>query len=189
MIIADVFGDLPTLETDRLTLRPLTGADLYDVFDYCSDPLVARYVTWEPHRTIDDSRFFLDLVLGKYRLGEVAPWGLAHRRERRIIGTCGFIWWNQTHASAEIGYAMARRYWGQGLMTEAAREIIRFGFDVMRLNRIEACHDTGNPASGRVMEKVGMTYEGTRREAAFLKGDFRDLRSYSILRREYDLLR
>jgi [ribosomal protein S5]-alanine N-acetyltransferase len=185
MSVADVFGNLPTLETERLTLRPLTPADLDDVFDYASDPLVARYVTWSAHQSLDDSRFFLNLMLAKYRAGEVAPWGVVHRRDRRLIGTSGFTWWNRTHASAEIGYAMARAYWGQGLMTEAAREIVRFGFEVMSLNRIEACHDVDNPASGRVMEKVGMSREGTRREAVFVKGDFRDLHIYSILRREY----
>ena len=186
MTIANPFADLPTLETDRLILRQLTVDDLEDVFAYASDPLVARYVTWEPHRSLDDSRFYIDLVLAKYRAGEVASWGLIHRRDRRLIGTGGFQWWNQTHASAEIGYVLARAYWGRGLMTEAVREFIRFGFDEMDLNRIEACHDTANPASGRVMEKAGMTREGTRREAVFLKGDFRDLHIYSILRREFE---
>jgi [ribosomal protein S5]-alanine N-acetyltransferase len=183
--VADVFAHLPTLETERLILRPVTADDVSDVFEYASDPEVARYVTWDAHDSLDESRFFVDLLLGKYAAGEVAPWAMVHRREGRLIGTCGFGWWNTTNRSAEIGYAMARRYWGQGLMTEAVREIVRFGFEVMDLNRIEACHDVDNPASGRVMEHAGMAAEGIRREAVFAKGYFRDVRLYSILRREY----
>jgi ribosomal-protein-alanine N-acetyltransferase len=89
------------------------------------------------------------------------------------------------HARAELGYAIGRAWWGQGLMTEAVVEAIRYGFEELGLNRIEARCLTYNIGSARVMEKAGMTYEGTIREQVFYKGSFDDLKLYSILRREW----
>lgn len=183
--IKEVFGDLPTLETSRLVLRRITPDDLFDVFDYASDPEVARHVSWEHHLTTEDSRQFISLVEERYARGEVSPWGMIDRARNRLIGTCGYVSWQPAHARAEIGYALARRYWGRGLMTEAVREIIRFGFDRMQLNRIEAHCLLANTASERVMQKVGMTFEGILREAMLVKGQYRDLKLYSLLRREY----
>ena len=84
--------------------------------------------------------------------------------------------------SAEVGYSLARDCWNQGYATEALAAVLRFGFDTLRLNRIEAQHETSNPASGRVMQKCGMTYEGTLRSRVFNKGHFSDVRLYAILR-------
>ena len=89
------------------------------------------------------------------------------------------------HARAELGYVLSRKLWGRGLMPEAVRAVVRFGFGRMELNRIEARCIIENAASARVMEKAGMTCEGTLREREFIKGAYRDMRLYSILRREY----
>jgi ribosomal-protein-alanine N-acetyltransferase len=89
------------------------------------------------------------------------------------------------HSRAEIGYVIGRKYWGEGLMTEAVKEVIRFGFERMNLNRIQATCFPENIGSYRVMEKAGMKFEGTLREQMFIKGRFQDLKLYSILRKEY----
>jgi len=184
--IAGVFGDLPVLETQRLLLRRLTMGDVPDVFAYASDPEVARFVTWEAHQTIDDSRRFLEWVAEQYVTFQVAPWGVVHKGDRKIIGTCGYMWWRPRHARAEIAYAIGRPYWNQELTTEAVREVIRFGFDRMSLNRIEARCMVEHPASERVMQKVGMAFEGILREQMFVKGRYDDLKLYSVLRKEYE---
>ncbi|MBI3975534.1 MAG: GNAT family N-acetyltransferase [Armatimonadetes bacterium] len=184
--IAAVFGDLPVLETQRLLLRKLILEDVPDVFAYASDPEVARFTTWEAHQTIDDSRRFLEWVAEQYVTFQVAPWGVVHKGGRRIIGTCGYMWWRPGHARAEIAYAIGRNYWNQGLTTEAVREVIRFGFERMRLNRIEARCMVENVASERVMQKAGMTFEGVLREQMYVKGRYDDLKLYSILKREYE---
>jgi ribosomal-protein-alanine N-acetyltransferase len=88
------------------------------------------------------------------------------------------------HARAELGYVLSREHRGKGLMPEAVRAVIRFGFGRMELNRIQARCVAENTASARVMEKVGMTYEGTLRESEYIKGAFWDIKIYSILRRE-----
>jgi len=185
LAVEAVFGDLPSLDTPRLLLRRLTLDDAQDVFGYASDPEVARYTTWQSHGTIDDTMIFLNGAMTLYANGQVSPWGVEHKQDRRVIGTCGYVYWLPRHARAEIAYAIGRRYWNQGLMTEAVREIIAFGFRVMQLNRIEARCDVPNIASARVMEKVGMTFEGVLRQHMFSKGVYVDLKLYSILRREW----
>lgn len=113
----DVFGNLPTLETGRLVLRKVTLGDGRDFFEYASDPEVARYTTWEPHQSIEDSLSFLRLVLERYDNQRVATWGVEHKRDQKFIGTCGFLYWAVPDARAEVAYALSRKYWGQGLMT------------------------------------------------------------------------
>ncbi len=180
-----VFSDLPTLETERLVLRKLNLADAPDMFEFGSDPQVVQYTTWQVHSSIQDAQAFLRSVVERYAGGQVAPWGLVLKNESKLIGTCGFVTWLPNFARAEVGYALSRRYWGRGLMTEAVRAVVAFGFLTMQVNRLQAVCDVDNTASAHVLEKVGMTYEGTLREYGFAKGRFRNLRMYSILRSEW----
>jgi ribosomal-protein-alanine N-acetyltransferase len=183
--IGEVLKDLPTLETDRLILRKMTPDDAEAVFAYASDPEVSRYVLWETHRSIEDSRTFLDLATSKYESGGEPDWGIVYKGDHHFVGTCGIVSWEPYHARAELGYALSRDYWGRGLMAEAVRAMISFGFKKMNLNRIEARCITENIASARVMEKAGMLYEGTLRQRELIKGEHRDMKVYSILRDEY----
>ena len=184
--IEDVFGDLPTLETERLVLRKMRLDDAADLFEYASDPEVSTYTTWGPHQSIQDSREFLMRILSLYESDQLADWGIEHKADAKFIGTCGFALWDPYHSRAEIGYAMSRKYWGKGLMTEAARELIDFGFHNMQLNRLQAMCMVDNIGSARVMEKSGMTYEGILRDYMYAKGRYDDLKVYSILRREWE---
>lgn len=180
-----LFARLPRLATDRLVLRPLETGDLQAVYDYASDPQVARYTTWHPHTSLLDSRAFLYAVLDQYNRGDVSPWGLEHREEGRLIGTCGFVGYTPEHGRAELGYALSRRYWGQGYMTEAATAVIAHGFTRFDLNRIEAMCDHENIASARVLEKCGMRFEGILRDFLRIKGHYRSVRMYAILRDDW----
>lgn len=183
--IEEIFTDIPTLQTPRLILRKMRLDDAADLFEYASDPEVSTYTTWGPHTSIQDSLEFLTRILSLYEGGQLADWGIEHKSDGKFIGTCGFAEWSPYHSRGEIGYAMSRKYWGQGLMTEAAREIIAFGFTQMQLNRVEARCIVANVGSARVMEKAGMTYEGILREQMYAKGDYHDLKIYSILKREW----
>jgi len=179
------FPDLPTLVTARLILRKVTLDDAEDMFAYASAPEVATYVTWNPHRTVEDSRTFLQGVLDRYAQHVPANWGLVLKATGHLVGTCGFMSWFSDHRRAEIGFALGRRYWGQGLMTEAVRQVICWGFSECNLNRIEGECKPENLASARVMEKCGMTFEGTLRQFVFAKGRYHDVRLFSILRKEW----
>ena len=84
-----------------------------------------------------------------------------------------------------MGYSLSRKEWNKGYMTEALNALLRYGFAEMKLNRIEAMHETGNPASGAVMRKCGMKHEGTMRSKLINKGKYVDVELYAILRREF----
>ena len=152
---------MPILETQRLILRPLKMRDA--------------------HESVWQSRQYLRAALRQYRRGLPGSFAITLRQSGRMIGTIGFMWVNTDHRSAEVGYSLARDYWNQGIMTEALRAVIAFGLDTLRLHRIEAQHETDNPASGRVMAHVGMQYEGTLRQRLKNKGRYVDVALYAIL--------
>lgn len=176
---------MPDLETPRLRLRKLTMRDAQDIFAYSRDPQVAKYVLWDAQTSLADARAYLRYMLRKYRMGEPASWGIEWKASRQIIGIIGFMWIQRENAAAEVGYSLHRAYWNQGIMTEALQELIQYGFGTMNLNRIEAQHETQNPASGAVMRKCGMMKEGTLRQRLMNKGRFVDVDLYAILRRDY----
>ncbi|WP_066393301.1 GNAT family N-acetyltransferase [Neobacillus mesonae] len=185
MEIEKIYGNLPTLETERLILRKLTLADVDDMFAYCSNAEVSKYVTWDTHRMTSDTKHFVNYVLQQYKNKKIAPWGIEFKETGKLIGTIDFVWWRPEHSSAEIGYVISQDFWGQGITTEAAKEIIKFGFENMELIRIQARCFTENIGSQRVMEKAGMSLEGINRKAMFIKGKHRDLKMYSILKEEF----
>lgn len=181
------FRELPEIETERLLLRKATIDDVPDLLVSTSDPEVARYTTWEPYDSAEEARRFLESVISNYERGEPANWGPELKENGRFIGMCGFMAgsWEPEYARASLGYAIGREYWGRALVTEAARAAIEFGFEHLALNRIEARCVAENAASERVMQKAGMSYEGTLRDYVFRKSRYWDYKIYSILHREY----
>lgn len=177
-----IFARLPELETPRLILRKMTMNDAQDMYNYSRDPEVSRHVLWDAHRSVQESRAYLRYIMRQYRNNEPSSWGIELKETGQLVGTIGYMWWNRDNRSAEVGYSLSRAQWNKGLMTEALREVIRFGFDDMHLHRIEAQHETTNPASGRVMEKVGMQKEGVLRGRLYNKGKYVDVTLYAILR-------
>jgi len=181
------FWDLPDVETKRLRLRKLTLEDAEDVFHYGSNEEVARSVTWYPYKTVDDAEEFIRQVLAFYEAGRPAPWAMELNSSGQVIGTVGFGNVKERHSSAEIAYACSHDFWGKGYTTEAVQEVIRIGFEELDLIRIFAKCLPENVASERVMQKVGMMYEGTERKSAYIKGRNRDLKVYAILHEDYFL--
>jgi len=180
----ELFRNLPRLETERLILRKMRRSDARDLFAYASNAEVTRYTMWNTHRTLRDSEHFLDAIEQRYREGQVTNWGIEYKPNDKFIGTCGFVYWAPEHQRAEIGYALSAEYWNQGIMSEAARAVLQFGFQKMDLNRLEARCNLENIGSERVMQKLGMTYEGVIREQLFIRGRFESVKLYSILRDE-----
>ena len=181
---AGIFADLPELETERLLLRKMRPDDAEAMFAYASNPEVTRYVLWETHGSIKESEDFLRFANEGYERGDFGGWGVVLKTSGAFVGTCG-LEAAPEHSRAELGYVLAREHWGRGLMPEVVRRVIRFCFERMDLNRVEARCIAENTASARVMEKAGMSYEGTLRGREYIKGAHRDMKMYSILRREY----
>ncbi|MDZ5783282.1 GNAT family N-acetyltransferase [Marinococcus luteus] len=179
------FRPFPTLETSRLRLRALRYSDLEDIYEYASNPLVSRNVLWDTHRSRGETKDFLDITMNSYKYGDRAPFGIERKDSGKVIGTIDFVHWDRGHANGEIGYTLAPDHWNQGFGSEAAREIIRFGFEDMGLHRIEARCFTENTASAKVMEKVGMVHEGTLRRSLLIQGVRRDVMIYAILKTEW----
>ena len=187
----DMFSDdsllfpMERLTTERLILRRMDMNDARDIFEYGRDREVARHVLWDAYISIAEARAYVRCMQRKYRMGEPASWCIELKGSGRVIGTIGYMWYNRDHNSAEVGYSLARDQWNKGIMTEALEEVLRYSFEEMQIHRVEAQHETDNPASGKVMLKCGMQHEGTLRGRLLNKGRYVDVDIYSILRDEY----
>jgi len=182
---AKLFSDLPTIETPRLLLRKVTLEDAQDAFEYAKDPKVSRYLPWEAHQSVEDSRAFIRTVLDGYSKGASGAWAIHYKPAGKMVGTFAYHNWLPAFRRAAVGYAIGRDYWNHGLMTEALGRMLRFGFEALDLNRIEATCDDLNVGSWRVMEKCGMKQEGSFRQHMFFKGRYRDNRLYAILKEDW----
>ena len=160
-------------------------SDAQDLYEYSSDPEVARHVLWTAHTSIHQTRNYIRYLLRQYKTGAPSSYVIALRDTGKVIGTIGYMWIKPEDRSGEVGYSLHRGYWNQGLMTEALEAILAFGFLKLNLNRIEAQHETANPASGRVMQHVHMQHEGTLRQRVYNKGRYVDVELYAILRKDY----
>ncbi len=177
---------MPQLETERLILRRMRVGDEQDMYEYAHRSEVTRYLLWSPHPDLFYTRDYLRYLATRYATGSFYDWAVVLKSNSRMIGTCGFTSFDCAHDAAEIGYVLNPDYRGQGIAPEAVRAVLAFGFDRLALHRIEARFIEGNAASLRVMEKVGMHFEGYRREAMLVKGSYRTIGYCSILASEYE---
>ncbi|MCF6138288.1 GNAT family N-acetyltransferase [Pseudalkalibacillus berkeleyi] len=180
----EICRNLPTLETNRLTLRKVSINDLEDMYEYASLDETSTHVTWNTHRSIKDTEQFLNMTLEQYEKNEGLFWGIVDKDSQKMIGTIYYVSWNSIHKVGELGYVISPHYWGKGLMTEAAKEVIRFGFEELGMVRIQARCFIQNVGSERVMQKSGMSYEGTMRKGLYGKGKHHDLKLYAIIKED-----
>ena len=176
----------PLLGTNRLSLRPFTLDDAATVQRLAGDEAVAATTLNVPHPYEDGmAEAWIRTHGRRFDRGEAVTFAVTLRDDGTLIGAIGLTI-DDRHGRAELGYWIGKPYWGRGYATEAGRAVVRYGFEVLGLNRIQASHFEGNLASGRVMQKLGMAYEGRRRQAV-KKGDrFIDLDGYAILKSEYE---
>lgn len=174
------------IKTERLILRRFKPEDAEAMFDtWANDERVTRFLTWEPHGTLDVTEYIIDLWIKDYEKENTYQWAIEF--EGKLIGSIGCVETNESNECGEIGYCIGYDYWGKGIMREAAKAVIDFLFREVNLHRIEILHATKNPASGKVAQKCGLTYEGTKREYfKSASGEFLDIAIYSILRREWE---
>lgn len=182
----ELFSKMPTLETERLILRKMRPSDRSDMFEYACLDDVTRYLLWQPHSDDEYTLQYLRYIESRYKSGSFYDWAVVLKDGGKMIGTCGFTRFDHESDCAEIGYVINPRYRGMGIAAEAAREVVRFGFERLALHRIEARFMYGNEASLRVMQKLGMKFEGYHRDAMLVKGSYRTIGVSSILRNEYE---
>lgn len=178
----------PFIETERLLLRELHIDDGESVFAYASDSEIVRHVTWTAHRTIEDSKTFITTSLQLMHERHLpGPLAITFRHlPDQVIGSIGGYWKSQLNECMEVGYAIGKSYWGQGIATEANRALVDYMFSHYRVIRIQALTTTDNVASGQVLLKSGFTYEGTLHHGQFIHGEPRDMNVYAILRSQWE---
>ncbi len=178
------------LTTSRLTLRPLDPADWQAIHAFTSDAEVQRYISGTP-LTEQETRNLIEMLRDweQERPPRARPFAFVHTARNQVIGFGGLYWsGDQKRWQAELGYTLHRSWWGQGYATEAGAALLRLGFDGLRLHRVFAeCHPA-NSASARVMERLGMTYEGRLREVEWAANGWWDMLHYAILDHEWQAM-
>lgn len=174
-----------TIHTKRLTLRKFTIDDSLAMFEnWANDEKVTRYLTWCPHKSPEETKKLLELWCAAYENLNAYNWAMEY--EGTIIGNISVVRRDDKSEWAELGYCMGYAYWNKGFMSEATKAVIDYLFGEVGINRIGISHAVKNPASGRVAQKCGLTFEGTKREYyKTIAGEFLDISEYSILRSEW----
>jgi RimJ/RimL family protein N-acetyltransferase len=171
----------PTLHTERLVLRPFEAIDAGEVHAIVSDREIAYNTAHIPHPYPDGMAVeWIERTNARWETGESAVFAAALRSDGRIVAAVG-LEIEPHHRRAELGYWVARPFWNAGYATEGARAVVEFGFRDLGLNRVQAHHYSRNPASGKVMQKIGMTFEGRLRKHVLKWGVFEDIEIYGIL--------
>lgn len=171
-------GDNLCLRGERIGLRPLSENDADAMFDYACDPEVTCFLPWEPAPNLDTVRPFLADQVAKRRRGQSLALAIVLWESGQVIGSTDLmdlptparaLW--RRFRQAELGYLLARPYWGRGLMTEAATLTVAHAFGALNLGRLVAHADAENRGSRRVLEKIGMRVDGS--ESRLVKGQTR----------------
>lgn len=178
------FTDLP-LQTSRLRLRAAREDDAPDLFDIMADPEVARYGSAPPWTDIAQAHERIAGDLKALESGTDLVLMIERTSDRRLVGRCTLYRIDRDCRRAEIGYALARSAWGQGYVHEAAHALLRYGFEQLDLNRVEADIDPRNTASMRVLQRLGFQQEGLLRERWIVAGEVSDSAMFGLLRSEW----
>ena len=177
-------GTIP-LETDRLLLRRFQPEDAPDFYrNITSSPEVSRFLTWENLHSVAETEDLLKDFISWYENPERYCWAIVMKDTGEVIGTIAAPTVKNRTEALEVTYAIGKTWWGKGITAEALQAVMDFLFDRVGANRIEAGHDVNNPASGRVMQKVGMRQEGIHRQAGRNNQGLFDLVFYAKLKQD-----
>jgi len=177
--------NFPELHTGRLLLRGFSLADKEEVLQLAGAREIAAKTLSIPHplKPEDAEQWIRDKQDNFKQMKEIA-WAICNRSDGLLLGAVGMSL-NKKNDSGELGFWMGKPYWGNGYTTEAAGEVLDYTFGKLKLNRVEAHHMTGNKASGRVLEKLGMQYEGLHRQRIKKWDEYKDVKCFAVLRSDY----
>lgn len=181
------FKELPQLQTERLVLRQGEKRDCQAIFELYSCGSVVEYMPLAPFVDMQEAINEMNWHQQIFAAGTGMRWLIEEKESGKVIGTCGFLNFDQAHNRIEIGYDLLPDFWGKGIMKEAVDCIISFGFSLVKVNRIEARVEPDNGASMRLMDKLGFHKEGVLRQLEFEKGKYVDLAVFSLLQSEYEM--
>lgn len=170
------------IETERLILRRFVKNDAEAMFEnWASRSENLTCVTWNPHRNVEQTRNSIGNWVKSYYDPNYYKWAICLKENSdHVLGDISIVSVDETNSSCEIGYILGQDYWGRGLMTEALKDVLSYCLDKIGFERVDACYVSLNPASGRVMEKAGMTFWKTVPNAVERKGYMADKIYYQI---------
>jgi ribosomal-protein-alanine N-acetyltransferase len=177
---------LPTLDAGPFALRMIGPDDTEDLLAIFGDEEVMRYWSTPPLVDLQAAQDLADQIQQCFDSRSLFQWGLVRSDDDRVIGTCTLSSLSVQNRRAELGYALARSEWGQGVMSRVLPVVVGFGFETLDLHRIEADVDPRNPASFRLLDRLGFKKEGYRREYYILNGEIQDAVLYGLLKREFE---
>lgn len=152
---------LPVLETNRLILKKISLKDINDVFDYAVSPIVGPNAGWKPHDSKEETEDFIKYAIKKREYGQPGIYAIYYKEHNKMIGTIEIHSYKEY--KAEIGFVLNPRYWGKGIMVEAAKAVIIYGFEILNLSRLQYGYFINNHRSKRVCDKLEFSFEGVLR--------------------------
>ncbi len=175
------FSPFPNLETERLLLRRVDSNDITEIFALRSNPETMKYIPRPLVKTDEDALEHIAMIDSKINSNEGINWAITLKDNPKLIGVIGHYRIKPENYRAELGYMLLPEYHGKGIVSEAVKEAIKYGFQVMKLHSLEAIIDPDNDASAKVLEKNGFVKEAHLKEYEFFEGRFLDTVIYSIL--------
>ena len=175
------YPEFQELETERLLLRRIGMEDIQEYYERLfGDGDVCKYLLFDPHQDIGESLQSIEKTLERYETGRCYRWGIALKEDNSLIGVIELLRFDEETDTCSFAYLLGCDYWNQGYGTETLKEVIRFAFEEMEVQRILVDHMAENPASGAVMRKAGMTHIGTEQKKYEKHGFFHDAEVYEI---------
>lgn len=176
-----------TIITKRLILRRYEASDALAMFEgFCNDPIVTKHLTWHPHQSVLETKNILKTWLDAYQELHTYRWAITLKESNSLIGTIDIVKLDLKNHACELGYCLGSKYFNQGYMSEALTHVIEYLIIKADFNRVTARYSMQNLASGKVMEKAGMHFEGVFKEATKNKeGEFIDLGQYAITKKDF----
>ena len=174
------------LETERLLLRQLTIDDTETVYNnWTNDDEVTEYLTWPTHKDISVTKNVLENWIKEYSKNDFYQWAIVLKEINEPIGTISVVNKKDKTKMVEMGYCIGKQWWNKEITTEALSAIIKYFFEEVKVNRIQAFHDVRNVSSGKVMMKCGMKFEGLLRQAGLNNSGISDHALYAIILEDY----
>ena len=179
------FSEFPDLETERLQLRRMTLDDAASLFDILANSDVTRDMGIEPFVNVGQAEGLIRFMNDLFEQNIAFRCGIFRKDNNALMGTCGYNGWETNRGSrGEIAYDLGKAYWRRGYATEAVEALIKFGFETMRIYRIEAFTNLDATPSIRLLRKLGFQEDGILRGYANFHGEFWDQRCFSLIRKD-----
>ena len=177
----------PIIETERLILRSLKMTDAQAIFDnWLSDERIADNRVSAAHKSVSETIKKLTKIVNDYSKNDFCWWGIEQKVNGELIGEIDLYDFDNATGNCEVSYSIGYEWWNKGYATEALRAVVDFGFRQMNVHKIAAAHNTDNPASGKVMTKVGMVQEGViRHMIRNSNNQYKDCAVYGILQEDF----